>query len=153
MQEYLTGMKWPEASQSCLTLCDPMDCSSSIRGIFLGKNTGMGCHFLLQGIFLTQESNPGLLYCRQILYHCAINLITENFMWNSDISFFVCFFFLLNLLFCIGVYSWLTMLWYFQVNSKGIQPYKYHSPHTKSILPQMRQNSFSPHLPVKYIQG
>ena len=28
----------------------------------------MGCHFLLQGIFLTQGSNPGLLYCRQTLY-------------------------------------------------------------------------------------
>ena len=28
----------------------------------------MGCHFLLEGIFLTQGSNPGLLYCRQILY-------------------------------------------------------------------------------------
>ena len=33
-----------------------------------GKNTGVGCHFLLQGILLTQESNPGLLHCRQILY-------------------------------------------------------------------------------------
>ena len=33
----------------------------------LGKNTGMGCHFLLQEIFLTQESNPGLLHCRWIL--------------------------------------------------------------------------------------
>ena len=33
-----------------------------------GKNTGVGCCFLLQGIFLTQESNPGLLHCRQILY-------------------------------------------------------------------------------------
>ena len=29
---------------------------------FLGKNTRMGCHFLLQGIFLTQESNPHLLH-------------------------------------------------------------------------------------------
>ena len=28
----------------------------------------MGCHFLLQGIFLTQESNPGSQHCRQILY-------------------------------------------------------------------------------------
>ena len=28
---------------------------------FLGKNTGVGCHFLLQGIFLTQGSNLGLL--------------------------------------------------------------------------------------------
>ena len=33
-----------------------------------GKNTGMGCRSLLQGIFPTQESNPGLLHCRQILY-------------------------------------------------------------------------------------
>ena len=33
-----------------------------------GKNTGVGCRALLQGIFLTQESNTGLLHCRQILY-------------------------------------------------------------------------------------
>ena len=33
-----------------------------------GKNTGMGCHSLLQGIFPTQGLNPGLLHCRQILY-------------------------------------------------------------------------------------
>ena len=36
-----------------------------------GKNTGVGCHFILQGIFLTQESNPGLLHCRPILYHLS----------------------------------------------------------------------------------
>ena len=35
---------------------------------FPGKSTGVGCHFLLQGIFLTQGSNPGLPHCRQILY-------------------------------------------------------------------------------------
>ena len=34
-----------------------------------GKDTGVGCHYLLQGIFLTQTSKPGLLHCRQILYH------------------------------------------------------------------------------------
>ena len=33
-----------------------------------GKNTGVGCHFLLQGIFPTQILNPSLLYCRQILH-------------------------------------------------------------------------------------
>ena len=52
------------AAQSCLTLCDPMDCilpDSSIHGDFLGKNTGVGCHFLLQGIFKTQGLNPHLL--------------------------------------------------------------------------------------------
>ena len=32
------------------------------------KNTGVGCHFLLQAIFWTQGSNLGLLHCRQILY-------------------------------------------------------------------------------------
>ena len=35
------------------------------------KNTGVGYHFLLQGIFPTQESNPGLLHCRQILYQLS----------------------------------------------------------------------------------
>ena len=34
----------------------------------LGKNTGVDCHALLQGTFPTQELNPGLLHCRQILY-------------------------------------------------------------------------------------
>ena len=33
-----------------------------------GKNTGVGCHFLLQGVFLTQDTDPDLLHCRQILY-------------------------------------------------------------------------------------
>ena len=36
---------------------------------FSGKNTGVGCHSFLQGIFLTQGSNPGLLPYRQILSH------------------------------------------------------------------------------------
>ena len=35
---------------------------------FPGKNTGVGCHFLLQRIFLTQGLNPGLPHCRQTLY-------------------------------------------------------------------------------------
>ena len=58
-------------AQLCLTLCDPTDCSPpgfSVHGNSPGKNTGVGCHTLLQGIFLTQGSNPGLLHCRQILY-------------------------------------------------------------------------------------
>ena len=41
---------------------------------FSGKKTGVGCHFLLQGIFLTQGLNLSLLcllHYRQILYHCA----------------------------------------------------------------------------------
>jgi len=38
---------------------------------FPGEDTEVGYHFLLQGIFLTQESNPHLLLGRQILYHSA----------------------------------------------------------------------------------
>ena len=52
-----------ELAQSCPTLCDPMDSSQpgfSVHGIFPDKNTGVGCHFLLQGIFQTQGSNLGL---------------------------------------------------------------------------------------------
>ena len=50
---------------SCLTLCNPMDCSppgSSVHRDSPGKNTGMGCHALLQGIFPAQGSNLHLLY-------------------------------------------------------------------------------------------
>ena len=62
-------------AQLCLTLCDPVDCSlpgSSVHGDSPGKNTGVGCHGLLQGIFLTQGSDPRLyVTCvnRQVLYH------------------------------------------------------------------------------------
>ena len=58
-------------AQSCPTVCNPMDCSlpgSSVHGDSPAKNTGVGCLALLQGIFPTQGSNPGLLHCRWILY-------------------------------------------------------------------------------------
>ena len=61
-------------AQSCLTLYNPMDCSllgSSVHGKYPGKNTGVGCHAFLQGIFPTQGSNLGLLHGRQILYHLS----------------------------------------------------------------------------------
>ena len=38
---------------------------------FPGKNTRVGCHFLLQRIFPTQGSNPGHPHCRQTLYHLS----------------------------------------------------------------------------------
>ena len=61
-------------AQSCLTLCDPVGCcrlGSSVRGDSAGKNTGVGGHALLQGIFPTQGSNPGLPHCGQILYQLS----------------------------------------------------------------------------------
>ena len=48
---------WPSR-----VLC-PWDCP--------GQNTGVGFHFLLEGIFLAQGSNPSLLHCRWILYQLS----------------------------------------------------------------------------------
>ena len=51
------------------TLCNPMDCSlpgSSVHGDSPGKNTGVGCHDLLQEIFPAQGLNPGLPHCRWV---------------------------------------------------------------------------------------
>ena len=61
-------------AQSCPTLCNPMDCSlpgSSVHGDSPGKNTRVGCHALLQGIFPTQGSNPGLPHYRCNFYHLS----------------------------------------------------------------------------------
>ena len=61
-------------SQSGLTLCGSMACSpsgSSVHGHSPGKNTGVGCHALLQGIFPTQGPNPGLPHCRQVLHYLS----------------------------------------------------------------------------------
>ena len=61
------GKKW---SVSCSVVSDslrPRNC----RLLCPGKNTRVGCHSLLRGIFLTQQLNPGLLHCRQILYQLS----------------------------------------------------------------------------------
>ena len=49
-------------TQLCLTLCDPRDWSpqAHLSMKFPGKDTGVGCHFLLQEIFSIQGSNPNL---------------------------------------------------------------------------------------------
>ena len=57
-------------SHSCPTLCNLMDYSPPLLDPwdFPGRNTGVGFHSLLQGIFSTKGSKLGLLHCRQILY-------------------------------------------------------------------------------------
>ena len=44
---------------------------SSVHGILQARITEVDWYFLLQGIFLTQGSNPGLLHCRQVLYQLS----------------------------------------------------------------------------------
>ena len=61
-------------AQLCLTLYNPINCSPpgpSVHEDSPGKNTGVGCHALFQGIFPTQGSNPGLPHCRCVLYHLS----------------------------------------------------------------------------------
>ena len=53
---------WPHGLEPTTLLC-PWD--------FPGKSTGVGCHFLLQRSFPIQGSNPGLLCCRQTLFHLS----------------------------------------------------------------------------------
>ena len=57
-------------AKSCPTILTPwtVACQTPCPWDSPGKDTGVGCHFLLQGIFPTQELNPGLLHCRQILH-------------------------------------------------------------------------------------
>ena len=82
------------AAQLRPPLCKPMYCSPpgcSVHGDSPGKNTGEGCHFLLQGIFPTQASNLGLLHCRQILYQLShqgsSNIYTIIYKIDQSVQF------------------------------------------------------------------
>ena len=93
-------------SESCSVMsdfCDPMDCSPTrllCPWDSLGKNTGMGCHFRLQGIFPTQGLNPGLPHCRWILCQlshkgsseCAASINTHCKTINEHYFHILCFF-------------------------------------------------------------
>ena len=58
---------FPGTAQGGASLGERLPCAWNS----LGKNTGVGCHALLQGIFPTQGSNPGHWHCRRILYHLS----------------------------------------------------------------------------------
>ena len=69
------------SAQSCLTLCDPMDCSPT-RLLhpwdFPGKNTGVGCHFLPPGDLL----NPGTEPVSQVSLALADRFFTTSAIWE-----------------------------------------------------------------------
>ena len=63
-------------AQSCLTLCNPMDCSppgSSVHEIFQARILEWVAISFSRGIFPTQGSNPGFLHCMQILLQLSYN--------------------------------------------------------------------------------
>ena len=66
-----------------------MDCrlpGSSVRGNSPGKNTDVGCHACLQGLFPTQGLNPGLPYCRWILCHLSHQGSPRILEWVAYLS-------------------------------------------------------------------
>ena len=74
------------------------------------KNTGMGSLSLLQWIFLTQESNPGLLHYRRILYQMSYQGTPNKWMGDfKTLKFNQFVFSLIIFLNFILEYSWLTM--------------------------------------------
>ena len=80
----MLGKMWSSGgglvTQSCRTLVTPwtVACQAPLSMGLSNKNTPVGCHFLLQGIFPTQESNPGLLHCRKILYQLSYEGTLRN---------------------------------------------------------------------------
>ena len=68
-----SALSWSPASMSSKSERHSVLCNSATHGLYSpwsspGQNTGVGSHSLLQRIFPTKESNPGLPHCRQSLY-------------------------------------------------------------------------------------
>ena len=115
-------LKVKVVTQSCPTLCNP-------HGLWpirllcpwysLGKNTGVSCHALLQGIFPTQELKLGLLHHRQSLIVCATSEVREALSsrkctWNN-----------------VGVNLWLSL--------RGPRKYMYVCPQLAAITATQRK--------------
>ena len=94
------SVQFSSVTQSCLTLCDPMDCIYSPWNS-PGQNTGEGSLSLLQGSFPTQRSNSGLPYCRRILYE--LSYIKASKKRNSTNKHVLKFYSKYNLLFISGI--------------------------------------------------
>ena len=116
----------------------PHGCSppSSVHAIFPSNNTGVGCHFLPQGIFLIQGSNRGLLHCRQTFTVWATrekgmrNETWPNFNQQRNITHALIFIrslaclviFVLtfdHVLICIYVQTWVTIFFFFRLAHCG----------------------------------
>ena len=108
----------PSLSLSVGASCSVMSDSLRPPGLFTpwnspGQNTGVGSCCLLQGIFPTQESNPGLLHYRQILYQLShqetlssLKLVFIELMMPSNHLILCCPLLLLPSIFtCIRVFS------------------------------------------------
>ena len=85
-----------KVAQSCPTLCKPMD--YTVLGILQARIPEEVAFPFLQGIFLTQGSNPGLPHCRQILYHLSHQGTTRELAASGQPSGYLGFFNLLGII-------------------------------------------------------
>ena len=108
--------------QSCLTLCNPMDgCMLLCPWNSSCKNTGVGYHALLQGIFLTQGSNPRLL----CLFHWqadSLPLASHGKPTIGETGLFYCF----NFLSCF-------LTFYFVLGYSRLSTEKAMAPHSSTL--------------------
>ena len=105
-------------AQSCPTLCNAVDCTqpgSSVHRDSPGKKTGVGCHAILQGIFPTQGSNPGLKRGRQILYCLSHHCTWFQLLQSSPMCIFTFQSLILANLICIRQYLVVDLICIFHV--------------------------------------
>ena len=110
-------------TQSCLSLCDPMDCSlpgSSIHGDSPSKNTGVGCHGHLQEIFSTEKSNPLATYTSSLVKFLLsfLTLLKIKLFSSCWISIIFCTFWIavlyqmcLSQIFSLSLYRFFSFSW------------------------------------------
>ena len=99
-----------KVAQSGPALWDLVDCSlpgSSVLGILQARMLNWAAHSLLQRIFLTQRSNPGLPHCKWILYHLSHQ--------GSLMRYKICLFHHFEVWYCVlhmdlSIYWWMLML-------------------------------------------
>ena len=104
-----------KVAQSCPTLCNPISLYSPWNSS--GKNTGVGSLSLLQGIFPTQGSNPGLPHCRQILYQLSHQGSPVNIVETTK---FYTFKVVMVYGFSLYIYIYLYYIFYIYVSSMFI---------------------------------
>ena len=95
------------------------------------KNTGVGCHFLFQGIFPIQESNPCLLHCRWIPYHWvtgeAHELYTHIMNHMLISSILLCAFLVLPENFFFTWYVFISSFSSLVIQTKSLKYYRFDS--------------------------
>ena len=133
-QECWNGLPLQAQSFSQVWLCEPV---FSVHGIFPGKNTGMGCHFLLQRVFPTQGSNSCFLHLLRLL-HCRLVLypwggVTRHWKFQHSIQgcfhwqpacFLRCF---------PGQFINITKVNFIALNTGSPKPFRSSAPETETI--------------------